>query len=663
MDFRVIYTRFVAQAFVIFFYVARLALRQPPFQLASYLAVTFADKRLDPLACIEERGSKSENAEAARKHQASSSSLKSSNKKRGIQTVGMSPNVREKSHSLSDVRTFSICYDTLFFSINIYVLIKYTILHLLEYESFAEYRSLHCLLVGRLLLNARSSEFAKFFAPFVAFSVLRWQLEMMLRNPVFNFECIEFLCQDYNEVVKKEQNEMLRSVRLDERLCDLESVFPPPRGERSYFHGNLQSLSRGRSLSALPKWKLYPSDGPSLLAHDNKQQQQSAQHEEPLDLSEITTTNYFRRPNRSSRAWVQVSNELIRCSAFIMTAGLALMFALMIFQLPMLLTRRGFEITYSQCIDYIRAERRLLASSANRSAPTENEYRFYSMILSDQREDFMLLDRMESYDKFMLPYENFVDLNSYQVIRIASDLFDSTFILYEIYSVLVVSQAISSLITMDVILYCTHIEEILVSIFSRLQRIRAMDENQAVVDATLGQKSRVEAKDKSRDQGNRRLKIDIGQVQFMLLDLFRWISSCNTFASVATNRYMIVWFTYSALTAGWIFAPGTSKGNSDFDNYLLQTVATIFCLTFVKQFAVVRRKTRQLHSLISSCMALDNDCTRNKLKWVSVARHFHPIPLHSFRISQSTEISTLFGVKLIAWLLSAIFISSTFYYH
>lgn len=79
-----------------------------------------------------------------------------------------------------------------------YAIVKYSILIILELETFKSYRWIDCYLVGRYIVTERSSQAAKYLAWLIAFVHVDGYLALFVMRPKIRYECLEFLMLESN---------------------------------------------------------------------------------------------------------------------------------------------------------------------------------------------------------------------------------------------------------------------------------------------------------------------------------------------------------------------------------------------------------------------------------------------------------------------------------
>lgn len=407
------------------------------------------------------------------------------------------------------------------------------------------------------------------------------------------------------------------------------------------------------------------------------------------------------RPNRSTFTWKFMTWGTITFGT--VCYGVYLCICLMLFILfsPFAMTKRGFELNYSTCIQTI--------SNKNDRQMYDNIYRF--------EPNFKLQDIALQPNESPIPeWHNLQVYSLYHKLRAFADMAENIIInsdiiltsSFRVYNVLV--------IVLDVFIYATSIKKKLIKLVNELQIQNLLVEsiNETTYDTQTGansmatndehhkgshyslpplrlrlnsQESHQAIKDYYRsasnpndsrwfskqiqlqtqlEQNQSLLRDEIRYIQALILDYFKMLNNYNLFVGVLILFDIAIWIIYSVcLSVRFNISTKYIAENSSYNNqdefivlFLLSGLVIIIILGCA---AILRHYSLCLYPLITRAMALDTNVEETKLRWSTMIRHFYPRSLYCFRLFQSIELSTLFGLQLFTWVSSALFVMRSFH--
>lgn len=490
----------------------------------------------------------------------------------------------KNSSRLPNVENFIKIFNTFAFVWELLIALKYGIICLLDLEILSEYRYLTCFIIGRVVLNGRVLGLTNYIVLLLAVFHLVWRSMMLIYQPRLKLYCIEFMLYNYQDVLIRE----------------------------------VKTRAKTRTI----RLKKYSQDS---LADNYIDSGQSNIHnfifEYKNQFSNYYDNNsaFLLRPNRTTQAWLYLARlTIIYFTTTLIILILAFPYLLMM-QIPVLLTKQGFELSYSTCVNWIL-----------RQQDTSN----YSYIYVQTPAN------ISTGPIAFLPLVNIVDCNLYHIFRLVWEVIENLICYVDTMNSFVFHTFVSVIIAIDIRYYALAINkemEILVrrisyesnSISHELQTFNSLDS-------------------------------DINDLQSMLLDYFSMVNSYNTFASFYILFCSIMWLTYSAVVCSWLFIAGNLTETYRLEWYIIQLIMYIYTVIIWGSYASIKLPCRRTYSLIATLMARDSNCEQRKQRWLLLAKHYYPKSLYCFTLFGATEMSWLSLLKLIVWLFSALLVTSSF---
>lgn len=473
--------------------------------------------------------------------------------------------------------------------------VKYVIIYLVNQSCLKEYRFIGCYLLGRLVVNGRVTEFNNFFAFASAFFLFIWRIFMVCSKPKLKMYCFEFLMYEFEELILYEAN----------MSSELETK---------------QLLGKSNQTSS----SLYYQ---SILQCKNRMAIQEAKSGRPITTG--MSDFCLMRLNRTSKHWKSLSKVLIVYWIWFLLLMLCAVPFTAITIVPVILTRKGFEVSYHECSGWI--------SDNNRT-----DY-----------EDIHSLRGYESGEEItpslFLPLRDFCPFNLYHSIRIGYDFLENIIIYFDLATALMSNSAVAILASVDVCHYGQQLSVSLMELNKDLagQAIKSFD-----VNLPMRPNGYLSAND---DQLNLRIQ----KLQSLVLDYFEMIADYDRYASALGIYTIICWLSFSAIVSKWILVPGSERPKLEW--YLLHGYATVHVILNMGSFARVRLASRRLYPLMATTGALDRSQAHQKTSWFTIMKYFAPKPLYCFRMLQSMELSWFLLLKVASWLLTALIVASSFF--
>lgn len=461
------------------------------------------------------------------------------------------------------------------FSIIVYsfLILKYVIFIALESKILEHYRYLSCYMIGRIMLNGRVTKLANYVSLMALLFLVSWRTVMLKIKPKFRFDCLEFLLHDHDE------------------LLVLEAKHQPS-----------ERCARSKSSADL--------DSDSILRFKNQFAHRS--------------TRVLFRPNRTCKTWLALARQLM-VSVFTSTVCLLLTTVVAaIMLLPMSLTRRGFELSYQQCVEWIASQ------------PDESAYS-HIYVPSTNSTAILLPEPV-----VFLPLEDFCQFNFYHLLRVSLDLIENLVIYLDVVAAFSANTTLAVMISADVRHYSYQIS-------IRLKQAIAQNKSHTLYELS---------------KSNSRIWVDdskLTDLQATIIDNFHSVQFYDRFVSFYVTFCVSVWIVYSVLVSSWMLAPVRFADTAKFEWYFVHAVSTVYVLVIIGSFAQVRIACKNLYPLISTVAALDGDHFDRKNRWLTIMKHYNPKPLYCFTMFKSSEVSWMFLFKLFAWMFSALLVASNFF--
>lgn len=574
---------------------------------------------------------------------------------------------KSPTHPFDRFRNLYLIVQASFFAFNVLLLLKYGLFYLLELGYLVEYKYLSCVLLGRILIFAGSPTVARYFAPYSAMMNIIWNGELLCYSDRFFFYSAEFLMIGRKKLHKFEQSISIDHARranfrenlhtmIDRPVSKSSSPFVQTKeGRRSTLHQSLTKVRTGKRSSTNNV-----IDGDlSSLAGDLYQPEIRLDYSKQsifkrgilLDLFYLSVRQnnynqviYQKRFNRTLKAWRHLETKCLRAFIEMCTIIGIVSILCVALEYPKVLSLEGFQVSYQQCVEWILSERqRSLTFSASSETKQKQQHLLYAYIYPLRVSANYSL--AEPDDSLIFPkINNWIPFNWYHVTRIMLDGFEVAIVSVQAIWGLALCYVLCVLIAEDVCYYSQRIEKHLIYLMNEMSEF-----NRLAVD-------RFHWKQKLR---SKLLDRKIQKLQACIEDLLRLIVGYNRFIEPTTWRYLFVWITFTALTSSYLFRPSPKWTVSLVESYIIQAMFAIIYIPLVHTFAEARQDSRKLYHLLASCSALDQSRDEKKIKWIRLMQIFYPKSLNAFTVKER-GISWLIALQFFAWLLSALFVLTTF---
>ena len=485
---------------------------------------------------------------------------------------------------------------------------------LLQLKRFEHFRWLDCFLLGRVSLDAHFAAAGKYFGIMFSFFLLGWLIMNMLIRPRFSFKALEFLLTPYDEVLAEEA-----------------ASGPEEAGRRGRWSINKRhpfgtQLGNVHFPSPDRFWTYVQADEQVTLI-----EQRSLRPETHPSLQILLSSDSDKlRPNRTAQSWSQLASFTLTYFLSALLLILVLGPASFYVFTTNIITQRGFELYYSQCVDYIAG---LRSNSTDLPAPSQQLYEQIYPANKSLRQ--LAFERQRP--PLVLPMEDPIELAGwYHWLRVFADSLDNFLLWSYSASSFIIDTWIALIVIYDLRIYLDAVEQSLSSNLSGLGRLKWAlahdgDNSFPVLDS-------------EHRKSQQRARVE--DVQRLLMDFFKYLSSNNTFISTYTLYCIIVWLIFTATACICILNPKGSAVLAREEIFAIELFASFYFLVIVGFFAHFRSRMRRVYSMIASSMALDGNSRTTKPCWIVLLKHFHPAPLYCFSLFGSAEISWLFCLKV-----------------
>lgn len=469
----------------------------------------------------------------------------------------------------------------LYFILIVYLpmILKYLIVMPLDSEQFHEYRYLDCFLFGRFYFYGRTDRANKYIAVMGVSCALIYRLffAKIIKNE-FKYQALEFLFRGHKEVV-------LNEVRF------------------------------GQYRQA--------QDGYLLLAHFNRRRQNKT---EPLYLIEDSKYAYghsgrfYARPCRSSYCWLRLAKFMT--TTFVIYTTIVTTWTLILYYIhtPAVITKLGFELSYPNCIEWI----------SRQAKPAD-----YKFILDIDRNHTNYI-RTAKKLPFVLPYRDFIEFNSFHLVRISFEIFDNHLIAWDMLYSFSVHGSVVYVIAYDLYLNKQHIAEQLVAFIGQIVREKHGANSKRTPQAGQIKSTRINLKN---DTTNSRTM----ELQAILMDHFSLVSKYNHYVSFHCRFIICIWVAYTSIVCVWISMVDDQSLKVELTVGEMLVIGLVFGNLIGASF--VKFNNHKLYNLIGTIMALDDNCT-TKMRWTTILQYYYPKPLYCISLFSTIEVSFLFCLKV-----------------
>lgn len=513
--------------------------------------------------------------------------------------------IKPRATKLPKIQSFVTRYNLISYIWCCLNLFKYLIASLIPVIDSTELRGqIDCLLPGRMIVAAGAIDARNYLGLSLCLFHLTWQSTMLIAKPEYRFESIEFVMCDDDEVIAKEIN-------VDNKPMINNN------NQRNSSSGDFKLQMAGSWDPASKITKHYDSIFYFRNSMDRKNDQ------------------FILKPNRTMYSWTVLTwiSIIFHLVVFTMLA----IFLLFIIYMTMLLslTRRGFELNYPFCVDWLRQK------MANRSMSisfSDAQFDFTEFIykptekLEKNYTNFSKLDNDQTPLRIFIPFENIIDINYYHILELTISFLDNIMILQFSLIASLSNTYLSIMMIADMFLYARIIN-------SKLRRIVSEIESSGEqVKLARG--------------GQRDLERRISLIQTEIKDYCDQIRRYNPFSQWYALFCITIWWIFTAVSSFYVIYPNIQVEEVQSDKliwYVLHAFATALLMLILGTMALISTSGRRIYPSISRLMALDGNST--KRRWPHILNLYKPTPLHCFTIFKSSELSWLFCLKVSSFFL------------
>lgn len=563
--------------------------------------------------------------------------------------VGMKPQAR-----LSEWKWIVKIHDRIMLAFYVYILLKYRLLALIMPGSLLDdYQYLDCFLVGRYKFIGRSDRCSgQLVTGFVLlFGIYR--VIVIYFGPKSKFYATEFLLNDYEDV------QSLEPVRME-----------PPVDR----YGGFAKRKKDNYSAVI-------EDPISMVTPTTKA---GVEAEAPFRVDPIFylrspfqtgATEWILRPNRTAKSWLILSKSTQTLTALALAGLFFWQFIIWYMIGGSILSNMGYELSYWNCVSWLRSEQTALRRSSN------NNHNNYSYIYLAPRvlASELRVDDLPSRIEYV--WGNWQQATGYQLIRSLADILENEFVYLEFFFAFTASLYLLTIHSIDVLINGNSIKTQLEELLDRLNKQPRPDRSCSLVGRgaqfarhlnggnpyQLSMRA-IMTRHRTIYRTNTSLapapswglSSEVVRLQAILVDHFQLTTAYNYYMSGFFIFQFACWFSYTAVVCFWMGSVRSRAIEKEF--VIVETGATALAVVLFSTAAIVRSRNAQLYPLMTQLMANDLADPLTKLRWLSLIRYYYPKSLYCFTLFETNEISWLYCLKLVSWILSAFVVLASFFY-
>lgn len=506
------------------------------------------------------------------------------------------------------------------------------------------YRLWDCALLGRTSITGTFTRISQRFGLVLSGLQVMWASYHILFEPPVRLSCLEFLMHSPEQVeaielecCHEDTSQLAEPVDQVDEPSDISVPTQRHRGwstRSSDAFLSTDSASRAVALGQPTIYYVVKRPEKAVVRYPIFQYREPELRKASKCEQCASTSEIRYRKNRGLDYWRRLTHSSVRyflmCILVYTLASVPLMYCMG----SVLITKQGFELNYSTCVNYIR------------SLDPDKRRPWSFIYVPDDASNGParakpLGPALEYVD--IMPFNDF-----YHAARVLADLFQSV-VVFNIIGISKIAESYHAVVVArDIEHYLTWLEAGLDELVNDLRFDRTARRQTMQLDAELHPIGRhqvlLEAIDSKSVPGRRRsivrtkrnkmhLAKQISDLQAQLMDFFMMISRYNTYIQNFLWIVIAVWVVYSATAADYLLAP---DGVIYWDVLFGQLFSTVYFIVVVGHFAMIRRRIRRLYPLITSAMALDDDCVDSKIRWPSIMTYYYPKPLYCFTVGGFT---------------------------
>lgn len=523
-------------------------------------------------------------------------------------------------------------YHTFSLTFLIIIAIKYIVAIVLENKALSKYRYIDCYLIGRASFTGSMIPLTKYWFLWVIALQLIWEVLMIFGKMKLKLDVLEFLLSDLvnvlawdslndpNENRTSVSNKNRKSVQADLISCDTNELVrrksrnPSTTIYDSYYTGQRYSKISG---SNQEEPKLYTS-----ISHFK------------APYLHHGSDVYLLRPNRTAQVWITYQKYSFYYFMYIAVNTVIWLSSSGVMGLRGSATRRGFELSYNLCIDWIINKQ----SNKDESMVNQSDY---SHIYTPHQE-YSLDDPVES----LIPLENLLTDSLYHKIRVGLSVFETVFIFFTSCAQFFAQFYICLAINVDTTSYIRCCKAKL-ALFTQSSYWN-MENSNEMLSVNLSQAMKpVEdfANPVSNESHNQMSQIM--ELQASTYDLFNQIIRSNSYAAIFLPHLLLAWIYSGAISCFLQLAPGfNEKRGMMYESALMWAYFSVFVLIVLVNFAKVESYSRGLYRNLASAMAYDNSIFTTKTNWIILLGQYYPVPYYCYKVMGSTTVSYVFIIQV-----------------
>lgn len=496
--------------------------------------------------------------------------------------------------------TISSRLHTLVTIAHIYLAIKFILVGLLYFDSFADYRYYDCYVLGRTSFSGQNYISTIVLGLIVNFYILGYRY--MVRSRVrysFDYEVLRFLKLDTEEVLGNE-------IEIEEdRVIRKRSSNAMASNEGDFRH---RYSILDTAIKDFPT--RYGTQYGKIKFH----------FENPFRPYPDQPDNTLIRLNRTSR--VHRSLRLFVVSLYtvgLLFGAIVLMSLVIIFTSRTIFTAHGFFVNYDACIRYIKS------------------------LTPERSKQFSFIYDQDSTEPPSQSIPSLPIFNLYHVLRLSIDLLDNAIMYCDPFIASTIHTSYMILQVVDLIVYAHLLEQRLVD---TIEMMRNEHQTRFIRSVQLDSIASLAELDAYRQDNSKREPEDfcLTTLQAYILDYLHMVRRYQDYSVYQASAILFIWIS---LTAGISFWLATNTFNNlQYEFRFAQMGLGLFAVISMGISAVLESKSRKLYHFMSVAMSIDRDVLVSKQKWCHLSKFFYPRPMYCFALFGQSEMSWLFCMKV-----------------
>lgn len=538
----------------------------------------------------------------------------------------------EGSTNLVDCHWIARIYHLFSLSFLVQLVIKYIVAILLEHNAFRNYRYLDCYLIGRISFTGSMIPLSKYWFIWIVVQQIIWEFLMLFGKMKLKIDALEFLLSDLTSVLAWDNqsdtderktslaDKQKKSVQTDVISYDIDMM---RRKSRAASNATYESYYRNSSYATT---KVISQDGARVYTSISHFKAPYLHHGSDI---------FLLRPNRTAEAWINYQKYSYYYFLYVVINSIMWLAFSLVLSVLGNATRRGFELNYNLCIDWIADQQNKTPSNISHTSAD------YSHIYTPHQE-YSLDDPVTSF----IPFENLITHSLYHKVRIGLSMFESFFIFFTGCSQFFTQLYICMVISVDTVTHMRHCKTKLVE-FTR-SNYWTVASNNEMLSLNLSQAIKpVEDFSNSVTNEFHNRMSQIMELQASTYDLFNQIIRNNSYAAIFLPHVLLAWI-YSGATS--CFLQLTPSFNDQrgmlYECTTMWAHFSVFVLIVLVNFAKVESYSRSLYRNLASAMAFDNSIFTTKPNWIVLLDQYYPVPYYCYKVLGGTTVSYVFIIQV-----------------